>query len=193
MSCGNRSSTTAKNAESRSVEQVQREKELEQAKLIQATQTLGELEQQRGDYEECTKQLAELEYLYRKAPDKKSKALIDRSRMMRKVGANLVEPVTQVYGLIPELRREESLSEGFLHRYESKAEKPDSSSAEANDLCQQFFKAGDEAGKLNTDSKELSCTSKNYSDAIEQLHPVLVEANNKMKQVLALSLECHLK
>lgn len=124
------------------------------------------------------KKFAELERLYRQAPDKSIRRAIDSLKAAQdssspaetnaSSAATHVDPETQVYGLIPELRSEETLSEGFLRRYESTAEKPDSSSPEASDLCQQLFKAGHEAGELiGTRSENLSCLNKSYSDAIE--------------------------
>ena len=203
-SCGHRSSSTDQNADSRSPEQIQRQKDIDQSKILYATLTLEKLEQQRGDYDECMKKMDEIARLYGEQPTrhKSTNHAADANEPKHSASSFLtetnsssstveVDPVTQVYRLVPELRRVGSLGEGFLQRYESRGERPDSSSSNANELCQQFFNAGDEAGKLNTGSGELSCLNKNYSDAIEQLHPVLVEANSKMKQVLALGLTCH--
>jgi hypothetical protein len=80
-----------------------------------------------------------------------------------------------VYGLIPKLRRENNLSEVFIQSYESDGERPNASSPEAVELCQQFFTVAKDAKELNKHSG-WTALSKNYSDAIQKIHPVLILA-----------------
>jgi hypothetical protein len=156
-----------------------------QVEMSHAIDALDELEKQRGNYEETRTKIKKFNHALDAAGENKY------PRIDPNFSARTTEQVGLVYGLIPKLHRESGLSDVLIQAYESKGQKPSSSSPEAVELCQQFFAVAKDAEELNKYTT-MTAVSKTYSDAIEQLHPVLMEADSKVKQVFGLGLLCRL-